>query len=135
MTDQPLFVYVEDEPLSRMVMQMLMVKSLGYQDVVILEDSSQFLESLEALNRMPSVIFLDIHVKPYNGFQMLEMLRQHKHFHQVRVIALTASVMNEEVDLLKTAGFDGGIAKPIDAAMFPQTLNAILNGEEIWQIA
>lgn len=135
MTDQPLFLYVEDEPLSRMVMDMLMTKVLGYHDIVILEDSTHFLDTLEALERMPTVIFLDIHVKPFDGFQMLEMVRQHKRFQHVCVIAVTASVMNEEVELLKTSGFNGAIAKPIDLSVFPQTLQAILNGEETWQIA
>jgi CheY-like chemotaxis protein len=134
-SDQPLFVYVEDEPLSRLVMQMLMTKVMGYENIIILEDSSRFLETLDALDRMPTVIFLDIHVKPFDGFQMLDMVRKHKRFHKACVVAVTASVMNEEVEMLKMSGFDGGIAKPIDALSFPQTLQAILNGEETWQIA
>ncbi len=45
----------------------------------------------------PDVILLDIHVKPYSGFEMLEMLRKMNGFVDVPVVALTASVMNEEV--------------------------------------
>ena len=50
------------------------------------------------------------------------------------MIALTASVMNVEVNLLKQPGFDGAIAKPIDEIMFPDLLNQILDGEQVWNI-
>jgi len=47
---------------------------------------------------------------------------------------MTASVMNEEVHRLRTCGFDGCLAKPIDFDSFPEALNRILSGEKIWRI-
>lgn len=133
-SEQPGFVYVEDESFSREVMQMLMVRGLGYQQFVIFEDSQDFIKRLDALPFVPEVIFLDIHVQPHNGFDMLQMLRESPRYQQTRIIALTASVMNEEVNMLKTAGFDGGIAKPLDQETFGDTLHQILQGQEIWHI-
>lgn len=130
----PVFVYVEDEALSRAVMEILMVRGLGYNNLTIFEDSTDFMAKMENLPEVPDVIFLDIHVQPYSGFEMLKMLRAHDRFKDVTVIALTASVMNEEVDYLRDAGFNGGIAKPIDQATFPETLQCILAGEEVWSI-
>lgn len=135
MLHNPVFVYVEDEPLSRTVMMLLLTKALGYENVTIFEDSRNFITKLESLGERPDIIFLDIHVQPLNGFEMLAELRAHPAFRDAKIIALTASVMNEEVDLLKTAGFDGGIAKPIDQMAFPDLLRRILAGEEIWHIA
>jgi len=43
--------------------------------------------------------------------------------------------MNEEVELLRTAGFDGVIGKPINHATFPDLLMRILKGEKIWNPA
>lgn len=130
----PAFLYVEDDPLSREVMQILLTEVLGYPDVTILEDSSDFLAKLRAMPYRPKVIFLDIHMQPVNGFAMLKMLREEQDYRSATVVALTASVMNEEVRLLHDAGFDSCIAKPIDQRTFPEVLNRILNGEKIWRI-
>ena len=134
MGSDTVFVYVEDEPLSRQVMEMLLVRGLGYGNLTIFEDSEDFIARLDALPAIPDVIFLDIHVAPYNGFEMLDMLREHDDYRDAIVIALTASVMNEEVDMLQDAGFDGCIAKPIDQHEFPELVEMLLGGERVWNI-
>ncbi len=130
---QPIILYVEDEPLSRKVMRML-GQHLDWPNITIFEDSSNFIERALALDPKPEVIFLDIHVKPYTGFQMLAMLRKTEQFSKTPVVAMTASVMNEEVQQLQTAGFDGCISKPIDIDTFPDTLRRIMSGETVWRI-
>jgi CheY-like chemotaxis protein len=127
-------VYVEDDPRSRKVMNLLLRGSLGLQHVTILEDSRNFMAQIEALDPPPQVVFLDIHVAPLDGFAMLSLLQAHPRFQKVPVVALTASVMNEEVGQLRVAGFHGCIAKPIDTDIFPEILKRILNGEAIWNI-
>jgi CheY-like chemotaxis protein len=134
MIDNPIFVYVEDDPLSRQVMQMLLVRGLGYSRLTILEDSTDFFERVEALSPKPNIFFLDIHMQPLDGFSMLEMLRRHADFRNALVIAATASVMNEEVNKLRTAGFNGVIAKPIIQREFPGILKRILSEQEVWTI-
>jgi CheY-like chemotaxis protein len=133
--NQPLSIlYVEDEPRSRRVMQMLLVNSMKLPHVVMFEDSSDFIERVLALDPIPNVIFLDVHVKPYTGFEMLHMLRQVDQFVNTPVVALTASVMNEEIYQLREAGFNGCVAKPIDTDTFPEILSHIALGEEVWRI-
>jgi len=131
---QPAILYVEDDPLSRIVMGDLLKRGMHYENVTIFEDSANFMEKLETLPTKPDVIFLDIHMTPLDGFAMLRLIRGNKTFQDTRVIALTASVMNEEVKMLKDAGFDGVISKPLDADLFPKTLQRILNGEQVWQV-
>jgi CheY-like chemotaxis protein len=116
-------------------MRMLLAGEMELENVTIFEDSSDFLERLQALQPQPNVILLDIHVKPYSGFEMLKYVRQLPDFQDTPVIALTASVMNEEVQHLRDSGFQGVIAKPIDIDTFPGLLNRILDGEIIWGIA
>ena len=127
-------LYVEDEPRSRRVMNMTLKARMGLSEVHIFEDSENFLERVKALSPQPQVVFLDIHVPPHDGFQMLEMLRQTETFADVPVIALTASVMNEEVDRLMNAGFDGCLGKPIDIDTFPEHFEAIIRNVPTWQI-
>jgi CheY-like chemotaxis protein len=133
-TQQPSFLYVEDDPLSREIMDM-MLKGLGYAQITIFENSQDFMQRIEALPSVPDVIFLDIHMKPHNGFEMLEALRRHPTVASRSVIAVTASVMNEEVDRLRNAGFDGAISKPLDFENFASLIERIRVGETVWHIA
>jgi CheY-like chemotaxis protein len=86
------------------------------------------------IDPIPTLIFLDIHVRPIDGFGMLKELRQHPHFQDATIIALTASVMNDEIALLRQAGFNGLIAKPINQRIFAHSLDKILRGEPEWRV-
>src|SRR5215213_691439 len=114
MNNQPVVLYVEDDPQSRKLMQMLLMGRMQLTDLTVFEDSSDFLTRVNALDPKPDIIFLDIHVKPYSGFDMLQMLRELDWMNGTPIVALTASVMNEEVEQLQTAGFNGCLAKPIN---------------------
>src|SRR5260370_160879 len=104
MLKDPVFLYVEDDPLSQEVMSMLLT-SLGVTQFNIIGDSADFLERIQAISPRPNFFFLDVHIQPHNGFDMLSMLRSHPDFQNAVVVALTASVMSDEVQRLKTAGF------------------------------
>lgn len=127
-------LYVEDDPGSRRIMQMVLGGRMRLPHLHIFSDSDNFVERLRGLEPPPQVIFLDIHVHPINGFEMLQEIRRLPAFAHIPVIALTASVMNEEVQQLRTAGFDGCLAKPIDVDEFPAYLARIYQGELLWHI-
>lgn len=134
MINQPVVLYVEDDAKSRKLMAMLLKGRMKLPHVTILEDSQNFLENVKALDPKPDLILLDIHMKPYSGFEMLSMLRQLEWVNGTPIVALTASVMNEEVQQLQDAGFNGCFAKPIDLETFPNMLERVLAGETIWRI-
>ena len=125
-------LYVEDDPGSRKVMQWLVSRVEDRVQLHIFEDSTDFLEQVDSLDFEPDIFFLDIHVLPHDGFQLLEMIRNHPVHLDKTVIAITASVMNEEINKLKEVGFDGVLAKPLNFQTFPATLDRILAGEKIW---
>jgi two-component system, cell cycle response regulator DivK len=127
------FLYVEDDALSREIMQILM-EGLG-QPLVTFEDSVDFIARVQMMSPQPHVIFLDIHVQPYDGFAMLDMLRKTPTHKNTRIVALTASVMNEEIARLRIAGFNGAIGKPLDFDQFPLLLERLIRGDEVWHIA
>jgi CheY-like chemotaxis protein len=130
----PVVLYVEDDLRSRKLMEFFLTKSMNLSNVTVFEDSAEFEKRLEALTPLPEVIFLDIHVKPFSGFEMLKVIRVNPALSHVPVVALTASVMNEEIQLLRSAGFDGCLAKPIEIETFPECLDRILAGEKVWRI-
>lgn len=134
MNEYPKVFYVEDDALSRMVLEILLREGMGLQNVVIFSDSKDFEERIDEFPFVPDIVLLDIHMKPLNGFEMLEILRQHPVYQSKPIVALTASVMNEEVDRLRRAGFNGVLAKPINEDQFPKILQQLLDGEYIWSI-
>ena len=128
------FLYVEDDPMSREALQVILTRIMKLEHVYIFEDSENFLSRVDALPQTPNVFLLDIHVPPYDGFEMLQMLRQDSRYQNAVIIALTASVMNEEVDELKSSGFDGVVGKPLSVTAFPKLLERIVSGEAIWHV-
>lgn len=130
----PVVLYVDDDPGSREVMDLLLSAVMELAHVTILPDSTNFVATLTSLNPKPDIILLDIHVEPIDGFGMLNLIRALPHIGNTVVVALTASVMNEEVQRLRRAGFDGVIAKPIDIDTFPALLSRILQGERYWNV-
>ena len=134
MLQQHTYLYVEDDAPSRAGMKMIFSRVLSIEALTILEDSSDFITRVKALQPIPDVILLDIHVQPCNGFEMLRLLRNDPALQQSKVIALTASVMNEEVAMFRESGFNGTIAKPINVLTFPNLLEGIIRGEPIWHV-
>lgn len=134
MSTFPAVLYVEDDPLSRRILETLLVRRLKLSHVTFFVDSTDFDMKVHELNPKPDVIFLDINVEPYDGYEMLKMLRQSEKFNSVPVIALTASIMSEEVQRLRAAGFQGLIGKPVNLHTFPTLLNSILKGEAVWRV-
>lgn len=134
MFNEHVYLYVEDDPLNREAMELVFRRVMGVERLSIFEDSDDFLQRVKALNHPPDVILLDIHVAPHDGFEMLSMLRRDLALRDARIIALTASVMNEEVAMLRESGFNGAIAKPINIATFPDVVGRIIGGEAVWHI-
>ena len=129
----PAIAYFDDDPLSRQVMQLLLTRKLNYTEVGVFEDSTDFLNRLQGLTFKPDIVLVDIHMQPYDGFHVLKTLRERDDFTSTKIVAVTASVMNEEVELLRKAGFDGVIGKPIDSSIFASLIDRILQGETVWR--
>jgi two-component system, OmpR family, sensor histidine kinase TorS len=129
------YLYVEDDALSREIMQLLLCEVVGVESLVMFEDSTNFTTRVKALVPTPDFILLDIHIEPFDGHQILSMLRTDPAFVGCKIIAVTASVMIEEVKQLRASGFDGALAKPLDMETFPALIKRLQNGEAVWQIA
>ncbi|MCP4425886.1 MAG: response regulator [Chloroflexi bacterium] len=87
-------------------------------------------------NTMPRVnlILMDLRLPHEDGYEALRQIRQDPHLQQTRVVAVTAHGSANELRKAREAGFDGFIAKPLNADFFPEQIRQILNGEEIWDL-
>jgi CheY-like chemotaxis protein len=134
-SQKPILVYVEDDENSILVMKMVVERVMKLPTLYVLQSRADFVQQVKGLGVVPDVFLLDIQMKPYDGVELLSMLRKDPQFKCSKVIALTASVTNEEVSLLKSGGFDGAIAKPLNIEAFPDLIARIINGERVWYIA
>jgi CheY-like chemotaxis protein len=132
--EKPVFLYVEDDHRSRMVLQVFIERVMNYQTLTMFEDSQDFEAKVQALDPKPNVIFLDIQISPLSGYQMLEILRKLTAYEKTFVIAMTANVMSHDVEALKKAGFTGLIGKPLVKEVFTQLVERILAGESVWYV-
>jgi len=131
---QTKLLYVDDDALSREVMHVLASKVIG-ADITLLDDNTNFMDRVRDLPAVPDVIFLDIQMRPHDGYEMLKMLRGDSLYKEATVIAMTASVMATDVQALRAAGFNGLIGKPILRQVFPSLLKQILTGEPVWFVS
>lgn len=134
MLTYPAVLYVEDDSNSRIVMDMILTSYMKLQNVSIWENSANFEQNLAHLHFRPDIILLDIHMTPLNGFEMLRILRRYPEYQALPIVALTASVMNDEIKQLREAGFNGVISKPIDIKTFPDAVQQILRRQEVWRV-
>src|SRR5258708_37208152 len=128
------FLYVEDDPPSREVIKILLRRVLGTPDITVFEHSADFMQCIEALPKVPDVILLDVHIRPDDGFVLLSKLRASAKYGRTCIIAMTASVAFWDIAVLRKAGFDGLIGKPIQIHLFADRLMSILSGKPEWTI-
>ena len=76
--------------------------------------------------RKPDLILMDIQLPGMNGIEALKVLRADASTAHIPVIAVTASVMQQDRNLITEAGFDGYIGKPINLKEFLDSVRAML---------
>ena len=129
------YLIVDDEPNTRTVFEVLLGKVIGSNHVESFSHNNDFLENLSKLSFQPTIFFLDLMMEPHTGYDMLDMLRTSETYKDSIIIAITARVMTHDIEHMQTAGFNGLISKPIVRQIFPELLQRIIAGEEIWYVA
>jgi CheY-like chemotaxis protein len=127
-------VYIEDNFWNRKVVELLIIHLLIGAQFAIFEDSANLIDKLNSLPWKPNIILADIRMTPYNGYEVLAMLRAHNDYTSVKIIAVTAGLTDEESESLERAGFDGVMAKPINADNFSNFVMQALSGHKAWNI-
>ena len=109
-----LVLIVEDnEKNLKLVRDILQVK--GYETVEAMtgEDGIRL-----AAERKPDLVLMDIQLPGMNGIDALRALRADPKTGKIPVIAVTASVMQQDRKLIMDAGFDAYVGKPINLREF-----------------
>ena len=67
-----------------------------------------------ARERKPDLVLMDIQLPGMNGIDALKALRADPETAAIPVVAITASVMQNDRQMIVGAGFDGFIEKPVN---------------------
>ncbi|MDD5737499.1 MAG: response regulator [Candidatus Omnitrophica bacterium] len=115
---------VEDEPLSmRLTIDLLEMNGFN---VLSCTDGCGALDMLS--QNIPDLILLDINLPRMNGFEVYRKISEDSRLEKVKVVALSASVMREDEERVRAAGFDDFIPKPIDTKGLIKKIKDHLSG-------
>jgi len=79
------------------------------------------------------VAFIDLELPNISGYEILNLLRSDERFDNVPLVAYTVHV--SEINTALKEGFHSFLGKPLDATRFPDQLQRILRGEQVWEAA
>ncbi|MBV1885618.1 MAG: response regulator, partial [Parvibaculaceae bacterium] len=119
----PNVLVVEDNGTNQIVASRLLI-NMGCQ-VDCVDDGRQAIEAVARRNY--DVILMDINMPVMGGLEATERLRAlPKIGSNLRIIALTAYAMEEDIQSVKAAGMDGFVSKPIVGNQLHRALEAAL---------
>ncbi len=117
-----LILIVEDnEKNLKLVRDVLQVKGYVTVEAGTAEDGIRL-----AAERKPDLVLMDIQLPGMNGIQALGVLRADPETASIPVIAVTASVMQQDRKHITEAGFDAYIGKPLNLKEFLETVRKVL---------
>ena len=115
---------VEDNPRNmKLVRDVLQVKGHATLEATTAEDGIVL-----AKQKIPDLVLMDIQLPGMNGIDALGHLRADPSTAKIPVIAVTASVMQQDRKLITEAGFDAYIGKPINLKEFLDTVARTVGG-------
>lgn len=124
-------IAVEDDEGGALLIQAIL-RRIGI-DMNTHPTGEHFLEFLHALPTPPNLILLDINLPRRNGIDILKELRSDSQFGDIMVIAVSAVDPGKYIPILKEAGFNSFLRKPVNRDRFPKQIARILAGETIWE--
>jgi two-component system, cell cycle response regulator DivK len=108
-----ILIVEDNERNLKLVRDVLQVKGYATIEAGTAEDGIKL-----ALDKKPDLVLMDIHLPGMNGIEALGVLRANPATAAIPVIAVTASVMQQDRKLITEAGFDAYVGKPINLKEF-----------------
>ena len=118
-----LLLYVEDDPVNGLLMQEFVARTPPLRLRLAL-DLAQGLIEVHRLK--PDLVLLDMNLPDGSGYDLLRRLRADPATRGLRVVALSADAMPEQVQKAMAAGFDDYWTKPVDFHLLRRRLSACL---------
>ena len=116
-----ILIVEDNEKNLKLVRDVLQVKGYATLEAGSAEDGIKL-----ALAKQPDLILMDIQLPGMNGIDALKVLRADPATANIPVIAVTASVMQQDRQQITAAGFDAYVGKPINLKEFLDTVRSSL---------
>jgi two-component system cell cycle response regulator DivK len=120
--EKTLILIVEDDEKSRRLMKDVL-EHRGYA-VLEADNGEAGLELVRA--RHPALVLMDIHLPGMSGLDALNAIRADATIAATRVMAVTASVMGNDRDKIRAAGFDAFEPKPLNLPAFLMEVDRLI---------
>lgn len=115
----------EDNPVNQLVTQQMLAK-LGHRADV----AATGLEVIAALARKPyDVVLMDLHMPEMDGLKTTRQIRRNLDLDGIKIIAMTAAVLNSDQEACRNAGMDDFIAKPVRLNELQATLDEVMSSD------
>ena len=120
----PIVLVVEDNSDN-----MLTVKAILNDNYTVIEAVNGNEAVTLAKKHKLNLILMDIALPEMDGIEAFKAIREDENLKKIPIIALTASAMTTDREIILAHGFDAYIAKPIDEKLFFKTINEVLYGK------
>jgi len=115
---------VDDVQANRDILQH-MLADIGVE-VALADDGLTALKALE--QQLPDIVFMDISMPNMDGQQAMQRIRHNPAWRGVKIVAVSASVLDHQRQEYLAAGFDDFIDKPF---IFPQICTSMAHALEV----
>ena len=115
-------LYVEDDRINIVLMEEVF-RLMPDWTLHVAETGAQALEMLPRV--MPTLVLMDMNLPDMNGLPLMAKLRADERFTQLRCIALSADVMDDQRQRARDAGFKDYWLKPIDVRQLRAALERL----------
>jgi CheY-like chemotaxis protein len=124
LTDAKILV-VEDNVINQKVLKLTLQKKGFNPDFA--ENGKVAVDMSAAQNY--DLIFMDVHMPVMDGFEATRLIRSREltSDHRTPIIALTASVSDEDIHLCEASGMDAHLTKPLHSDLVLDTISKWVN--------
>ena len=120
-----ILIVEDNERNLKLVRDLLQVKGYATLEAVTGEEGVRL-----ATEHKPDLVLMDIQLPGISGIDALRILRADPDTAAIPVIAVTASVMQQDRKMITEAGFDAYVGKPISMKEFLDAVKNVLEGRK-----
>lgn len=120
---KPTILVADDHEDTRVILRHYF-EAMGY-NVLEAHDGEQTLESMKGSH--PDAVVLDIQMPRMDGIQVLRAVRGDGTLRSIKILALSAHALSDEVRQIREAGADAYLAKPADPKTVLEAVRALMD--------